>query len=133
DRRELVQHAVDLHRRDRGALDRGEQHPPQRVTDRRAEAALERLRVKAPEPVGEGLALEFEPLGPLKTFPQHVSDYLSFGRPVVNVRRTCDCAPCLPPQVLERLRAESVGGVNRRYFEYNSTMSCSCTGRLICS
>ena len=79
DRRELVQHAVDLDRGDRRALDRGQQHAPQRVADGRAEPALERLRVEAPEPVGQGLALEFEPLGPLKTFPQHVSVYLSIG------------------------------------------------------
>ena len=46
-RRELVQHAVDLHRRDRRALDRGQQHATQRVADGRAEAALERLRVEA--------------------------------------------------------------------------------------
>ena len=45
-RRKLVQHALDLDRGDRGALDRGEQHPPQRVAHRRAEAALERLRVE---------------------------------------------------------------------------------------
>ena len=70
-RRELVQHAVDLDGGDRRALDRGEQHAPQRVADRRAEAALERLRVEPAEPVGERLALELEPLGSLKTFPEH--------------------------------------------------------------
>ena len=70
-RRELVQHAVDLHRGDRRALDRREQHAAQRVADRRAEAALERLRVEPAEPIGERLALELEPLGTLKTFPEH--------------------------------------------------------------
>jgi hypothetical protein len=36
--------------------------------DRRAEAALERLRVEPTEPIGERFALELEPLGTLKTF-----------------------------------------------------------------
>ena len=43
DRRELVQHAVDLHRLDRGALQRRQQHAAQRVAERHAEAALQRL------------------------------------------------------------------------------------------
>ena len=43
DRRELVQHAVDMHRRHRRALERGQEHAAQRVAERRAEAALERL------------------------------------------------------------------------------------------
>jgi hypothetical protein len=42
-RRELVQHALDAHRRDRRALQRRQQHPPQRVAERGAEAALERV------------------------------------------------------------------------------------------
>ena len=67
-----MQHAVDLHRGDRRALDRGEQHATQRVADRGAEAALERLGVEPAEPIGERLALELEPLGTLKTFPEHV-------------------------------------------------------------
>ena len=88
-RRELVEHAVDLDRGDRRALDRGEQHAAQRVADRRAEAALERLRVEPAEPVGERLALELEPLGPLKTFPEHVL-IVPFARPSdVDGRQTC--------------------------------------------
>ena len=43
DRRELVQHAVDMHRGDGGALQRRQQHAAQRVAERQAEAALERL------------------------------------------------------------------------------------------
>src|SRR6516164_4661162 len=43
----------------------------------------------------------------------------------------------LPPQVCVRLRAggSRANGSEPRadYFEYNSTISCSCTGRLICS
>ena len=138
DRRELVQHAVDLHRRDRRPFDRGEQHAAQRVTDRRAEAALERLRVEAPEPVGEGLALEFEPLGPLKTFPQHVLS--TFGR--TPCRATA--GPALTPASRRRSgKARGHDGYpadrccraasRSAYFEYNSTINCSWTGRLICS
>ena len=108
DRRELVQHAVDLDRRDRRPFDRGEQHAPQRVTDRRPEPALERLRMEAPEPVGESLALEFEPLGPLKTFPQHVSVYLSFGRPVVERPPGLPLSPLPPAAGPGRLRAEEL-------------------------
>ena len=70
-RRELVQHAVDLHRGDRGAFNRRQQHAAQRVADGRAEAALERLRVEPAESIGERLALELETLGTLKTFPEH--------------------------------------------------------------
>src|SRR5258706_9098555 len=69
DRRELVQHAVDLDRGDRRALNRRQQHPAQGVADGGAEAALEGLRVEAAEPIGERLAFELEPLGSLKTFP----------------------------------------------------------------
>ena len=103
-RRELVQHAVDLDGGDRRAFDRGEQHAPQRVADGRAEAALERLRVEPAEPVGERLAFELEPLGSLKTFPQHVccpfADGPADGPPDLQV--TAD----LPPQVCVRLRAD---------------------------
>jgi hypothetical protein len=61
-----VQHAVDLDRGDRGTLDGRQQNTAKRVTDRGAEAALERLRVEPSEPVSEGVALEFEPLGTLE-------------------------------------------------------------------
>ena len=43
DRGEFVQHAVDLHRGDGRALQRRQQHAAQRVAERQAEAALERL------------------------------------------------------------------------------------------
>src|SRR5206468_10610526 len=43
----------------------------QRVADRRAESALERLRVGPAEPIREGFTLELEPLGSLKAFPEH--------------------------------------------------------------
>ena len=83
-----MQHAVDLHRGDRRALDRGQQHAPQRVADRRAEAALERLRVEPAEPVREGLALELEPLGSLKTFPEHLMSSFRLTGPQTGLQ-TC--------------------------------------------
>ena len=43
DRREFVQHAVDLHRRHRRALQRRQQDAPQRIAERHAEPALEGL------------------------------------------------------------------------------------------
>ena len=43
DRGEFVQHAVDLHGGDGRALQRRQQHAAQRVAERQAEAALERL------------------------------------------------------------------------------------------
>ena len=43
DRRELVQHAVDVHRRHRRALKRRQEHAAQRVAERRAEATLQGL------------------------------------------------------------------------------------------
>ena len=67
--RELVQHAVDLDGGDRRAFDRRQQHAAQRVANRGAEAAFKRLGIKTAEAIGEGFALEFEPLGTLKTFP----------------------------------------------------------------
>ena len=70
-RRELMQHVVDLDRRDGRTLQRGEQHAAQRVADRRAEAAFERLRVETAVSIGEGLTLDVEPFGSLKTFPEH--------------------------------------------------------------
>ena len=51
-----------------------------RVADRRAEAALERLRVEPAEPVGECFALEIEALGALKTFPEHCCVLSPTGR-----------------------------------------------------
>jgi hypothetical protein len=41
---ELVQHAVDVGRGDGGALQRGQQDAAQRIAERHAEAALQRLR-----------------------------------------------------------------------------------------
>ena len=116
-RRELVQHAVDLHGGDRRALDRGEQHAPQRVADGRAEAALERLRVEPAEPIGERLALELEPLGSLKTFPEHRS--CPFANGPADGPPDLQVTAGLPPQVCVRLRA---GGCERE----SSSVSSDC-------
>ena len=99
-----MQHAVDLHRGDRRALDRRQQHAPQRVADRRAEAALERLRVEPAEPVRERLALELEPLGSLKTFPEHV--ICPFANGPADGPPDLQVTAGLPPQVCVRLRAD---------------------------
>src|SRR5436189_448728 len=47
-RRELVRDALDLHRGDRSALERREQHAAPRVAERVAEAAIERLDLEDP-------------------------------------------------------------------------------------
>ena len=47
-RRELVRDALDLDGRDGRALERGEQHAPERVAERVAEAAVERLDREPP-------------------------------------------------------------------------------------
>ena len=70
-RREFVEHAVDLHRRNRRAFDGREKNATQCVADRGAEATLEGLRVEPAEAVGQRLALQLQALGPLKTFPKH--------------------------------------------------------------
>jgi hypothetical protein len=79
DGRELMQHAVDLHRGDGRAFDRRQQHAPHGVADRGAETAFERLGREAAVPIGERIALEFEPLGTLETLPQHAVHPLANG------------------------------------------------------
>ena len=103
-RRELVEHVVDLDARDRGALDRRQEHATQRVADRGPETALERLGGELAVPIGQGLRIELQPFRSLEAFPQH--QVSPFRRP--------------GPSLL-------------LYFEYSSTINCSCTGRLICS
>ncbi len=108
-RRELVEHAVDLDRGDRRAFNRRQQDAPKRVADRRPESAFERLRVEAAEPIRQRFALELEPLGSLKTFPEHVSCSFRYGPAdgPPDLQVTAD----LPPQVCVRLR---VGGCDER-------------------
>ena len=98
DRRELVEHAVDLHGRDGRAFDRREQHAPQRVADRGAETALEGLRVEPAEPVRQSFALNFEPLGTLKTSSRASSIPFAYG-PAARPPDLPVMAAGLPPQV----------------------------------
>ncbi len=58
DRGELVQHAVDLHRLHRRALERGQKDAAERVAEGQAEAALERLG----DDGREALACESDPV-----------------------------------------------------------------------
>ena len=125
DRRELVQHAVDLDRRDRRALDRGQQHAPQRVADGRAEPALERLRVEAAEPIRQRLALELQPLGPLKTFPEHSSRSFRFRRPDVSAAR-----PAVSPPASHRRSGKAAGGGLRLRCQLRRLTSCQLLRRL---
>src|SRR5581483_9698831 len=67
----LVQHAFDFDRGDGRALDRGEQHAPQRIADGGAEAAFEGLRPEAAVLVAERLGVYREALGFLKNFPKN--------------------------------------------------------------
>jgi len=52
DAAELVQHAVNLHGGDGGALQRRQQNPAQRIAEGDAEAALEGLGDDAPSNLG---------------------------------------------------------------------------------
>ena len=73
DRRELVQHALDLHRRDGHALNRGEQHPAKGVADGRTKTPLEGLSVELPVPIGQRLQIASQAFRFLKAFPKHCS------------------------------------------------------------
>jgi hypothetical protein len=64
--RELVEHALHPHRADGCTLDGGEQDAAERVTDRRAEAALERLGDETPVVRRESLGIVIELFGFLK-------------------------------------------------------------------
>jgi hypothetical protein len=83
DRRELVQHALDLDRGDRGALERGEEHPAQRVAERDAEPALQRLHDDHGLAVGPAAGLDVQPLRLDQVLPvllnheRYLAEYLS--------------------------------------------------------
>src|SRR5688500_13521025 len=99
-----MEHAVDLHRGDRGSLNRREQHATQAVADGGAESALEGLRGKPTEPIRERLPLEIETLGTLKAFPKH--GYLSFRqRAGSSGLQTCMSSPPASRRRSGRLRA----------------------------
>src|ERR1700687_3856205 len=75
DRREFVQHAFDLHGGDGRAFNRTEQRATQRVSYRRAPAALKRLRGKPPVLLGERFQLGRKTLWLLKTLPHRVPSF----------------------------------------------------------
>ena len=72
DRLELVQHAFDLDRGNRGALDGGQQHAAQRVADGGAETAFKRLRPEVTVLVGQRFGVSRKPFRFLKAFPKHL-------------------------------------------------------------
>src|SRR4029079_10605513 len=115
--------------RHRRALNGRQEDATHRIAHGRSKAALERLGIESPDRARQRLALEPQPLWPLKTLPQH--GYCPFaaapsGLPDLH---------CWSPT--SRRRSESCGPVTGTcrdaYFEYNSTISGPCTGRLICS
>ncbi len=62
-RGKLVQHALDLDRRDGGALQRGQQDAAQRVSERQPESAFERLGDDRRDALGIAAALDGKLLG----------------------------------------------------------------------
>ena len=76
ERGEFVQHALDLHRGDGRALQRRQQHAPQRVAERQAEAALERLGDDGGDALGVVAGLDRE----LLRLDQCLPVFLKHGR-----------------------------------------------------
>ncbi len=64
-----MQHAVDVHRLHGGALQRGEQHAPQRIAERLAEATLQGLGNQRREARGVGALRHLELVGADKFLP----------------------------------------------------------------
>jgi hypothetical protein len=60
DRREFVQHALDLHRGHSSALQRRQQHPAQRVAERQTETAFKRFGDDGGDAGGIIAGLDFE-------------------------------------------------------------------------
>jgi hypothetical protein len=94
DRLELVQHALDAHGGDRGALNRREQRAPQRIADGRSEAALKRLRGELSVLLGECFGVDGKTLGFLKTSPKHCVSPLSGSFAMHFAKAVCfGCTP----------------------------------------
>ena len=143
---ELVLHALNLDGRHRRALDRRQQHAPHGVADRRSESPFERLRGEPAKPIRQGFTFEIQTLGPLKTFPQHCCRPFACGRSPgppdlllmspASRRRSEGCGPmigvCCAFLLPSLAGSEDPARTAVPYFEYSSTISCSCTGRLIC-
>src|SRR6185503_18369430 len=108
---ELVGDALDAHARDGGAGERAEEHAAQGVAERVAESAVQRLDHERAAVL-------------LHLFGGDAGDL------EVEHRRGPDCRfNCAAHWV--RACAARFGGVFVCYFEYSSTMSCSCTGVVI--
>src|SRR5215210_3189338 len=71
DRGELMEHPLDVDRRNGRPLDRGQQTAPQGVADRRGKATFERLGGEAAIDRGQALLIDLEALRALETFPKH--------------------------------------------------------------
>src|SRR5215210_1563711 len=109
DGRELVRDSLNPHAGDRGARQRREQDPAQRVAERVAKAALERLDRERATVILDGLGgdpgdLEVKHRGPI----------VVLGAPRRGERHV-----------------RRLGGAGQSYFEYSSTISCSWTGAAI--
>src|SRR5262249_19222039 len=136
-------HSLDLHRGDGRALERAQEHPPERVAQRRPEAALERFRHELAVGLGEGLGVDLHPPGLdeiapvlriecfshdcfLHFLPGHATPLpvrMTGGRAA---SRHLPCQLCC--LLAGRLPDPSWRAVRSVYFEYNSTMSCSWIG-----
>ena len=92
--------------------ERRQQHAAQRVAERVAEAAIERLD-------GEGAAILLDRLG-------GDSGDLEVEHQGPNVSSGCGERPRAP-----RMGRRRAGSQRKAYLEYSSTMSCSCTGAAI--
>jgi hypothetical protein len=77
---ELVQHVFDLDRRDRGTLERRQQHAAQSVAQREAESALQRLGNESRAALGVGTGLYLKAVRLLEFLP--VLDVDSHGVPL---------------------------------------------------
>jgi len=71
-----VQYAADLHRRDRSALERRQEHAPQRIAQRQPESALERFAGEFPVGLAAGsIRLELSRTDQIRQF---FASFLSF-------------------------------------------------------
>ena len=82
-RRELVLRAADLDLRDCAAFEAGKQHATQAVADRRAEAALERLRDELAVGASERRRIDIDDAGKLEAAPTNM--HIEFSGIVVDL------------------------------------------------
>jgi hypothetical protein len=86
DRRELVEHALDVDRGDRRALYRRQQTTAHGVADGGGEAPLEGLSEELGIGGRRGLAVNLEALGALEILPVHMDSLLALVRPDLDQR-----------------------------------------------